>query len=272
MNISYLGPKGSFTQIALIKYFGEGLNLISKRTIGEVFESVEKKDAKYGIVPIENSFEGSVNNTHDFLMKSDLQIYDEIQLRIHQCLIAKTSDISQIEKIYSHPQSFGQCQSWLNENMPSAELIPVFSNSEGAERILHTNEGCIGSKTLTELYDLNLVKENIEDSKENTTRFIILSDEQQDKSKNSKVSLIISPPDSDASGSLYNLLKPFATEDINLLRIESRPFRGQLWSYAFFIDCEGHIDNENIQNAMNALEEQKTNVKILGSYPSHNDL
>ena len=116
-----------------------------------------------------------------------------------------------------------------------------------------------------------MVKENIEDSKENTTRFIILSDEQQDKSKNNKVSLIISPPDSDASGSLYNLLKPFATEEINLLRIESRPFRGQLWSYAFFIDCEGHIDNENIQNAMNTLEEQKINVKILGSYPSHND-
>ena len=154
---------------------------------------------------------------------------------------------------------------------PNVELIPVFSNSEGAEKISQDNEACIGSKTLTELYGLNLVNENIEDSKENTTRFVILSHDQQDKSDNSKVSLIISPPDSDASGSLYNLLKPFASEDINLLRIESRPFRGQLWSYAFFIDCEGHIDDTNIQNAIYALKNQKTNVKILGSYPSHND-
>ena len=271
MNISYLGPKGSFTQIALINYFGEGSNQISKRTINEVFDSVEGEDAEYGIVPIENSFEGSVNNTHDLLMASDLLIYDEIQLRIHQCLIAQTTDINQIEKIYSHPQSFGQCQSWLKENLPNAELIPVFSNSEGAETVLKSNEGCIGSETLTELYGLCLVKENIEDSKENTTRFVILSNKQQDKSKNSKVSLIISPPNSDASGSLYNLLKPFASEDINLLRIESRPFRGQLWSYVFFIDCEGHIDNKNIQNAIQTLKDQKTNVKILGSYPSFND-
>ena len=157
MNISYLGPKGSFTQIALINYFGETLSQISKRTISDVFDSVEKEDAEFGIVPIENSFEGSVNNTHDLLMASDLLIYDEIQLRIHQCLIAKTTDINQIEKIYSHPQSFGQCQSWLKENLPNAELIPVFSNSEGAETVSKSNEGCIGSETLTELYGLSLV-------------------------------------------------------------------------------------------------------------------
>ena len=168
MNISYLGPKGSFTQIALIKYFGEGLNLISKRTIGEVFESVEKKDAKYGIVPIENSFEGSVNNTHDLLIGSDIQVYDEIQIRINQCLLTKTNDISEIKMIYSHPQSFGQCQRWIKNNLPNARLIPVLSNSEGAEKITSNNEACIGSKTLANLYSLNLLNENIEDSKDNT--------------------------------------------------------------------------------------------------------
>ncbi len=271
MRISYLGPNGSFTQIALIKYFGEDSDQISKRTIGEVFDSVEKKDTDFGIVPIENSFEGSVNNTHDLLIGSNIQIYDEIQMRIHQCLISKTSDINQIEKVYSHPQSFGQCQRWLKDNLPNVELVPVFSNSEGAEKISAINEGCIGSRTLTELYNLNLVNENIEDSDENTTRFVILSHEQQGRFDNSKVSLIITPPDSDASGSLYNLLKPFASENINLLRIESRPFRGQLWSYVFFIDCEGHIDNKNIKNAVRSLKEQKINVKILGCYPSHNN-
>lgn len=136
--------------------------------------------------------------------------------------------------IYSHPQSFGQCQTWLKLNLSNAKLIPVFSNSEGAEKITSKNEACIGSKTLPSLYGLNLLNENIEDSKDNTTRFVILSHEQQDKVDNSKTSMIITPPNSDASGSLYNLLKPFASEEINLLRIESRPSRSQLWSYVFF--------------------------------------
>ena len=158
-------------------------------------------------------------------------------------------------------------QNWLKENLPNAELIPVFSNSEGAETVLKSNEGCIGSDTLTELYGLSLVKENIEDSKENTTRFVILSNKQQDKSKNSKVSLIISPPNSDASGSLYNLLKPFASEDINLLRIESRPFRGQLWSYVFFIDCEGHNKDKKLRKVIDEIRKKGAFVRILGSYP-----
>ena len=269
MRVSYLGPKGSFTQIALIKYFGEDFDQVPQKKIEDVFRSVELNDSDYGIVPIENSFEGSVNNTHDLLIGSDIQIYDEIQVRINQCLIAKTNDISQIEMIYSHPQSFGQCQSWLKSNLSDAKLIPVFSNSEGAEKITSNNEACIGSKTLTSLYGLNLLCENIEDSKENTTRFVILSHEQQDKLDNSKISMIITPPNSDASGSLYNLLKPFASEEVNLLRIESRPSRGQLWSYVFFIDCEGHIGDENIQNAIASLNDQNINVKILGSYPGY---
>lgn len=269
MRVSYLGPKGSFTQIALTKYFGDDLVQVSQKTIGDVFRSVELNDSDYGIVPIENSFEGSVNNTHDLLIGSDIQVYDEIQIRINQCLLTKTNNISEIEMIYSHPQSFGQCQKWLRNNLPNAQLIPVLSNSEGAERITSDNEACIGSKTLANLYSLNLLNENIEDSKENTTRFVILSHTQQDKSDNSKISLIITPPNSDASGSLYKLLKPFATEDINLLRIESRPLRGQLWRYVFFIDCEGHIDDKNIQNAMNTLDDQDINVKILGCYPSY---
>jgi len=269
MRVSYLGPKGSFTQIALIKYFGDDLDQVSKKTIGDVFHSVENNDSDYGIVPIENSFEGSVNNTHDLLIGSDIQIYDEIQIRINQCLVAKTNDISHIERIYSHPQSFGQCKGWLKSNLPNAQLIPVFSNSEGAEKLTSDNEACIGSKALTNLYGLSLLNENIEDSKDNTTRFVILSHSQQDKLDNSKVSLVISPPNSDASGSLYNLLKPFAAEDINLLRIESRPSRNQIWSYVFFIDCEGYIEDENIKNAITALGNQNIDVKILGCYPSY---
>ena len=162
MRVSYLGPKGSFTQIALIKYFGNDHDQVSQKTIGDVFRSVELNDSDYGIVPIENSFEGSVNNTHDLLIASDIQIYDEIQVRINQCLLSKTNDISEIDIIYSHPQSFGQCQKWLKSNLPNAELIPVFSNSEGAERITSNNEACIGSKTLSNLYGLNLINENIE--------------------------------------------------------------------------------------------------------------
>ena len=271
MRVSYLGPNGSFTQIALIKYFSADTKQISKRTIDEVFKSVEIGEADYGVVPIENSFEGSVNNTHDLLIDSSINIYDEIQLRIRQCLISKADDINQIDKVYSHPQSFAQCQNWLKANLPSADLVPVFSNSEAAEIVSTHNEACIGSKILAKLYGLNLIKKDIEDSKENTTRFVILSHEQQSKHRDSKVSLIITPPDSDASGSLYNLLKPFASADINLLRIESRPFRGKLWSYVFFIDCQGSIEDESIQNAIESLKAQSINVKVLGCYPSYNN-
>ncbi|HJM71706.1 MAG TPA: prephenate dehydratase [Gammaproteobacteria bacterium] len=271
MRVSYLGPNGSFTQIALIKYFSDDTKQISKRTIDDVFKSVEIGEADYGVVPIENSFEGSVNNTHDLLIDSSINIYDEIQLRIRQCLISKADDINQIDKVYSHPQSFAQCQNWLKANLPSADLVPVFSNSEAAEIVSTLDEACIGSKILAKLYGLNLIKENIEDSKENTTRFVILSHKQQSIHKDSKVSLIITPPDSDASGSLYNLLKPFASEDINLLRIESRPYRGKLWSYVFFIDCQGSVEDKSIQNAIESLKSQNTNVKVLGCYPSHNN-
>ena len=271
MRVSYLGPKGSFTQIALIKYFSDDTQQVSKRTIDEVFKSVEIGEADYGVVPIENSLEGSVNNTHDLLIGSNINIYDEIKLRIRQCLISKASDINQIDKIYSHPQSFAQCQIWLKANLPNADLVPVFSNSEAAEIVASHNEACIGSKILAKLYGLNLIKEDIEDSKENTTRFVVLSHEQQRKHKDSKVSLIITPPDSDASGSLYNLLKPFASEDINLLRIESRPFKGKLWSYVFFIDCQGSIEDKSIQNAIVSLKTQGINIKVLGCYPSHDN-
>ncbi len=268
MRVSYLGPKGSFTQIALTKYFGDDADEISQRSIGEVFNTVEKRMVDYGVVPIENSFEGSINNTHDLLIDSTVKIYDEIQIRIHQCLISKTTEINQIKKIYSHPQSFAQCQSWLKANLPNAELIPVFSNSEAAETVSTDEEACIGSLRLTKLYDLELIKKDIEDSKENTTRFVILSHEQQEKKGHNKTSLVITPPDSDASGSLYNLLQPFASEGINLMRIESRPFRGQLWSYVFFIDCEGSIEDSSILNAIRTLKEQNIRVKILGCYPS----
>jgi chorismate mutase/prephenate dehydratase len=140
MNVSYLGPEGSFTQIALIDYFGSEAKHVSERTIDDVFLSVQQQKVEYGIVPIENSFEGSVNNTHDLLIGSKLKIYDEVEIRIKQCLISRTSEITNINKIYSHPQSFAQCRKWLKDNLPEAELIPVLSNSEGAQKILSNNE------------------------------------------------------------------------------------------------------------------------------------
>ena len=269
MNVSYLGPEGSFTQIALIDYFGNEAKQISERTIDDVFLSVQHQKVEYGIVPIENSFEGSVNNTHDLLIGSKLKIYDEVEIRIKQCLISRTSEINNINKIYSHPQSFAQCRKWLKNNLPEAELIPVLSNSEGAQKILSNNEACIGSNNLITLYGLELISENIEDSPDNITRFIILSYKQQEKKANNKVSLLISAPNTDASGSLYNLLAPFASQEINLLRIESRPHIGKLWSYVFFVDCEGHIEDSNIKDVIDTLKKQEINVQILGCYPTH---
>jgi len=267
MKVSYLGPKGSFSEIALFNYFDGNAESVSQSSIADVFRSVEKKKTDYGIIPIENSIEGSINNTHDLLFNSDVIISGEIELLINQCLLSKTSSIKNIKILYAHPQSLGQCQNYIKINLPDAKLLPVISNSEGAKMIVNRDEGCIGSKNLSTDYNLNILESGIQDYSDNTTRFIIIGNEIANKSKNDKTSIIISPPDSQDSGSLLNVLKSFADFDVNLSRIESRPSKRAKWSYVFFIDLVGHLDDVNIVKSLNDLRQQDIKIKILGSYP-----
>ena len=267
MKVSYLGPKGSFSEIALLNYFDNNAEPIPLPTIVEVFESIEKNESDYGIIPIENSIEGSINNTHDLLISSNVMITGEIELLINQCLLSKGNSIENIEILYAHPQSLGQCQNYIRLNLPGAELLPVISNSEGAKMLVNSNEGCIGSEKLSSDYNLNILDTGIQDFSDNTTRFIIIGTQTAKKSSKDKTSIIVSPPDSQDSGSLFKVLKSFANYDVNLSRIESRPSKRGKWNYVFFIDLEGHCNDKNILKSLSELKEQNIKIKTLGSYP-----
>ena len=267
MKVSYLGPKGSFSEIALLNYFDNNAEPIPLPTIVEVFESIEKNESDYGIIPIENSIEGSINNTHDLLISSNVMITGEIELLINQCLLSKDNSIDGIKILYAHPQSLGQCQNYIRLNLPGVELLPVISNSEGAKMLVNSNEGCIGSEKLSSDYNLNILDTGIQDFSDNTTRFIIIGTQTAKKSSKDKTSIIVSPPDSQDSGSLFKVLKSFANYDVNLSRIESRPSKRGKWNYVFFIDLEGHCNDKNILKSLSELEEQNIKIKTLGSYP-----
>ncbi len=267
MKVSYLGPKGSFSEIALLNYFDNNAEPIPSVSIADVFESIEKNKTDYGIIPIENSIEGSINNTHDFLINSNLVITGEIELLINQCLLSKGNNIDNIKVLYAHPQSLGQCQNYIRSNLISAKVLPVISNSEGAKMITNSEEGCIGSEKLSADYNLNILDSSIQDFSDNTTRFIIIGTQTAKKSSKDKTSIIVSPPDSQDSGSLFKVLKSFADYDVNLSRIESRPSKKGKWSYVFFIDLEGHSEDKNILESFNALKKQNIEIKTLGSYP-----
>ena len=271
MKISYLGPKGSFSEIALLTYFKNDITAIPMQSISDVFHAVEKNETRYGVIPIENSIEGSVNNSHDLLLESNVLISGEIELPIHQCLLSKNSSKDNLNTLYSHSQSLAQCQYWIQSNLPNIEIVPVISNSEGASRIKTDNEACIGSQKLSKDYALNILEYNIQDFPDNTTRFLIIGKELTDKSSNNKTSIIVSPPNTSDSGSLFKVLEPFAKNNVNLSRIESRPSKMGKWSYVFFIDLEGHISDKSLINALSELEKLDIQFKSLGSYPISSD-
>ena len=266
MNISYLGPKGTFTEIALNTYFQKKHHKVVKQSINDVFKSVDDKEANYGVVPVENSIEGAVNNTLDQLMENDVYIIGEITIPINQCLLSKSTNKNNIKNLFSHPQSLAQCRKWINNNTPNSKLIPMLSNSEGAIQVKTNNDACIGPNTLSDYYDLTLVESNIQDFENNQTRFLILGKSIHYSLNESKTSIIIIPQTESRSGSLYNLLKPFSDNNVNLTRIESRPLKTHNWKYSFFIDFEGSYKDKNVINAIDTIKNNNNELKFLGSY------
>ena len=267
MNVSYLGPKGTFSEIATSTYFSCDINQIPKSSIEDVFKSVEESEVDYGVVPVENSIEGSVNNTLDLFAHSKVFITGETQLVINQCLLSKETNIGSINRVFGHPQSLAQCRQWILNNIPNVELITVISNSEGALGIEQPGDACVASEIVAEYYNLNIVEKNIQDYINNTTRFLIIGNSISNHSGNDKTSLLIKPPNTDDSGSLYKLLEYFAKNDINLNRIESRPSKTKNWNYIFFIDIDGHFTDTNINKTLQNLKDNSIEVKFLGSYP-----
>ncbi len=266
MKIAFLGPEGTFTQAAALKHFGHSVQTLPLATIGDVFREVESGTASYGVVPVENSTEGVINYTLDEFMTSSLNICGEVELRIHHHLLSKNPDIKNIHKVYSHRQSLAQCRKWLDTHLSYVQQIDVSSNAEAA-RLASTDKesAAIAGESAADIYHLDYLARNIEDHPENTTRFLVVGKRTTPPSGSDKTSMLVYT--NNKPGSLYNLLQPFARHNISMTRIESRPSRQGMWNYVFFIDIEGHVDDENVSQAMDELEKTANLVKVLGSYP-----
>ena len=269
LKIGFLGPEGTFTQTAVFKHFGHSVRALPFHTIDEIFQEVECGAADFGVVPIENSTEGSVNNTLDMFLTSPLKIGGEIELRIEQHLLGNEKGLENIERICAHEQSLAQCRGWLRENLPHVELIGMSSNAAGARRARdEKGTAAIGPDVAADVYELSMLVNNIEDRVDNATRFLVVGRKLLAASGNDKTTLLVSTSDTaDGSGVLFNLLKPLAEHGVNMTRIESRPSRRQNWDYVFFIDLEGHAEEAPLSDALANLESRSSLFKVLGAYP-----
>ncbi len=266
LKIAYLGPEGTFTQSAALKHFGHSVSTVPMSSIPDVFSSVESGHADYGLVPVENSTEGVISHTLDMFIDSNLKVCGEVEIRIHHHLANLSQDSSRIRHIYSHQQSFAQCRRWLDQNFPGIERIPVSSNAEAARLAsMEDDAAAICGLPAVEIFDLKICHENIEDLSDNTTRFVIIGDQDVDPSGNDKTSLLISTRN--VPGALLGLLQPLADNGISMNKIESRPAQGHKWAYVFFIDIDGHQRDADVATALNQLKQQASLFKILGSYP-----
>ena len=269
--VGYLGPKGTFTHQAALEYFPKaGSEFIHANSSLEIFENVEKGLIDFGVIPIENSLQGTVRETLDLLIEKNLIIYGEIELRIVQNLISmKSSDLSKIQTIISHPQAFAQSRVWIKTNLPNASLISVNSTAEAVLRVQELNdESCaaIGTEFSSHIHDLKILSSNIEDTPLNFTRFLIISKRENDH-KEGKIKTSVVFVTKHTPGALYRVLKIFAEANINLLKIESRPRRRGRWEYIFLMDFEGDKAEEKVIKIIEKMNENVIWYKILGSYP-----
>jgi chorismate mutase/prephenate dehydratase len=266
VSVAYLGPEASFSHLAVLSRFGRAVALLPQVSISEVFTAVEKGRVRLGVVPVENSLEGSVKQSLDRLVSTPLAIRAEIFLRISHTLVSACENQQGIKRIYSHPQALAQCQGWLARHMPSVRLVESESTAGAARRVLEDSEGAaIGSELLAETYGLTVLAQAIEDHPLNTTRFFVIGQGQGAASGDDKTSIAFGTPH--APGGLHRALEPFARKGINLTRIESYPAKDRMWEYLFFADFLGHVEQMEIAQCLEELKGQTTFFKFLGSYP-----
>lgn len=266
MTIAFLGPDFTFTHQAALKKFGSSVKYLSCDSITDVFREVEKANADYGVVPIENSTEGAVNHTLDMFADSPLLICSEIYYPVRHSLLAKGANMHLVKKLYSNPQVFGQCRKWLEKNLPQAKLCDVVSTAKAAKIAAKTaSSACIASELAAKKYGLKIIVRSIEDSALNITRFLVIGKEMSGFSGKDKTSIVFSVKD--RPGILHDMLASFKKNGINLTKIESRPSKEKLWKYYFFVDMEGHSVLPKLKRTLNALEKKCYFLKILGSYP-----
>ncbi len=266
LTIGFLGPEGTYSEEATLKHFGNSVSVSPYAAISEIFSAVEAGQVRFGVVPVENSTEGMVNHTLDLLMTTPLHVCGEVQLRIQHQLLSQCTSIDDIKAVHAHPQALAQCRAWLNEHMPRVQQISESSNAEAAALAKqHPTIAAIASEAAAGKYGLSILASCIEDIKTNTTRFLVIGDQQIPSSGDDVTSLMISAPHK--PGGLRRMLKPIEAAGVSMTRIESRPARTAMWEYVFFIDVNGHKDDDILKGVLEQLTDDAVGLRVLGSYP-----
>jgi chorismate mutase/prephenate dehydratase len=267
LTVAYLGPQGTFSEMALVKQFGTSVEPVPCASIDEVFRSAETGAAGYAVVPVENSTDGAIGRTLDLLLATPLKICAEVVLRVQQNLMAKKATLKTVKKVYSHPQSLAQCNGWLSQHLPRAVRVPLASNAEAARTAAREpSAAAIGPEVAAERYGLKILAGSIEDDPKNRTRFLVLGGQEAGPSGKDRTSLVMTTHN--RPGSLLELIAFFSNSGVNMTRLESRPARTGQWEYYFYVDIEGHQQDAKVAQALTQLRDRAPFVKIFGSYPA----
>ena len=268
LDVAFLGPEGTYSESAVKKIFGSSVSKSATETIEEVFKDVAEGKSDYGIVPIENSTEGPINQTLDCLADFNLNICGEVEMLIHHSLMGLNQAFPKEGfEIHAHEQTLAQCKNWLDAHCPDVKRVPVSSNAQAAKNA-KDNSGilAIAGSLASEKYGLEIIRRNIEDYSENTTRFIVIGFQEVSSTGEDKTSLLVTTKNE--SGALYNLLKPIQKNGLNLTHITYRPSKINKWHYSFFFDFEGHKDDKKVKSLLDELSATNSEIKLLGSYPN----
>ncbi len=264
--ISYLGPEATFTHIAAMELFGHSSTYLPQTSIRDVFIDVNKGKCHYGVVPVENSIEGAINHTLDLFFESDLKICAEKYLNISHAVLSKSSSIDDIEVIYSHPQALAQCRGWIRKHLPNAVLSETNSTAHAAQKASQEQKtAAIANSEAAHIYGLQILESNIEDHSNNITRFLLIGSDEPHPTGCDKTSIMFVI--SHVPGALYKTLQPISEAGINMSKLESRPTKHENWSYFFFVDFDGHIEDKKIKHTLERMKPYCKFVKWLGSYP-----
>jgi chorismate mutase/prephenate dehydratase len=265
--VAFQGELGAYSESAVYQFFGSETQVKPCRDFKDVFDAVEKQENQFGVLPVENSLEGSVTQNYDLFLKYDLKVCGEVIVKIEHCLIANPgTTLNAIKAVYSHPQALGQCRSFL-ENI-NAEIIPTYDTAGSVKMLKEKNlknAAAVASERAAKIYGMQILARNIADNPENYTKFFVLSKEDAPLTGKDKTSIIFSAVHE--PGALYHALGEFAKREINLTKIESRPTKQTPWEYNFYLDFEGHRKEERCSETLKALEKYAAFIKILGSYP-----
>jgi len=265
--VAFQGERGAYSEEAAFQFFGSSIQVKPCESVDDVFEAVEREETQFGIVPIENSLEGSITRSYDMLLDSSLKVCGETRLRVVHCLIAgQGMSLDSVKKVYSHPQALGQCQAFLGHL--NAELIPTYDTA-GSVKIIKekgiAGGAAVASARAAEIYEMQVLARGIEDNQNNYTRFFILSGQDVPPSGNDKTSIVFSVKHE--PGALYRFLELLSSRGVNLTKIESRPTKQKPWEYNFYLDFEGHREDEEVRQTLKELEKMALFLKVLGSYP-----